>query len=62
MLKRLLKRIFGIKTETSTDVSVHAPLDFNTVPHAQSVQVAKTEQQFDYPIRSEEHTSELQSH
>ena len=54
MLKRLLKRIFGIKTETSVDVSTHAPLDSNTVPHAQSIQIVEVEQQPDYPIPVED--------
>ena len=52
MLKRLLKRIFGIKSETSIDVSTHAPEEFNTVPHAQSIQVV--EQKLDYPIPVED--------
>ena len=47
-------RIFGIKTEASTDVSANAPLDFNTVPHAQSIQIVEVEQQPDYPIPVED--------
>ena len=52
MLKRLLKRIFGIKTETSVDVSAPAREEFNTVPHAQSIQVV--EQTPNYPIPVED--------
>jgi cobalt-zinc-cadmium efflux system protein len=54
MLKRLLKRIFGIKSEASIDVSAYAPESFNTVAHAQSIQVVEVEQKPDYPIPVED--------